>query len=61
MGFVKKTVKRLMDIDQLPNEGKSHIFYMIDNLIKAATLKSYLVFACIMLARAAGIAPAVGQ
>ncbi|MGB0429346.1 MAG: DNA-binding protein [Bacteroidia bacterium] len=40
MAFDKKTVKRLMDIDQLPDEDKNHIFYMIDNLIKAAKLKA---------------------
>jgi len=37
MAFDKKTVKRLINIDQLPDEDKNHIFYMIDNLIIAAT------------------------
>jgi hypothetical protein len=34
------TVKRLLSIDKLPEEDKKHIFYTIDNLIKAAKLKS---------------------
>lgn len=38
--FDKKTVKRLQDIDKLEEEDKNHIFYMIDNLIKAAKLKT---------------------
>lgn len=38
--FDKQTVKRLQDIEQLPEEDKNHIFYMIDNLIKAAKLKT---------------------
>ncbi|NQY09767.1 MAG: helix-turn-helix transcriptional regulator [Flavobacteriales bacterium] len=36
----KQTLKRIQDIDNLPEEDKNHIFYMIDNLIKAAKLKS---------------------
>lgn len=40
IAFDKKTVKRLQDIDQLDEEDKEHIFYMIDNLIKAAKLKT---------------------
>ena len=38
--FNKQTIKRLQDIELLPNEDKDHIFYMIDNLIKAAKLKT---------------------
>ncbi len=40
ISFDKKTVKRLQDIEQLPDEDRNHIFYMIDNLIKAAKLKT---------------------
>ena len=36
----KKTLSRLQNIELLPKEDKEHIFYMIDNLIKAAKLKS---------------------
>jgi transcriptional regulator with XRE-family HTH domain len=36
----KKTLKRLEDIDNLPEDDKTHIFYTIDNLIKAAKLKA---------------------
>ncbi len=36
----KKTLQRLEDIAKLPNEDKNHIFYAIDNLIKAAKLKT---------------------
>lgn len=36
----KMTLKRLFDIEKLPKEDKEHIFYMIDNLIKAAKLKN---------------------
>jgi hypothetical protein len=36
----KKTLKRLEDIEQLPETDKEHIFYVIDNLIKAAKLKT---------------------
>ena len=28
------------DIEHLPQEDKDHIFYMIDNLVKAVKLKS---------------------
>jgi len=35
----KKNLQRLEDIEQLPEEDKTHIFYAIDNLIKAAKLK----------------------
>lgn len=40
ISFDKQTVKRLQDIEQLPEDDKNHIFYMIDNLIKAAKLKT---------------------
>lgn len=36
----KKNLQRLEDIEQLPEEDKKHIFYAIDNLIKAAKLKN---------------------
>ncbi len=36
----KKTLKRLQDIQKLPENDRSHIFYMIDNLIKAAKFKA---------------------
>ena len=36
----KKTLKRLEDIEKLPDEDKTHIFYTLDNLIKAAKLKA---------------------
>jgi transcriptional regulator with XRE-family HTH domain len=36
----KKTLKRLEDIDNLPDEDRTNIFYTIDNLIKAAKLKA---------------------
>lgn len=36
----KKNLQRLEDIEQLPEEDKAHIFYAIDNLIKAAKLKN---------------------
>jgi transcriptional regulator with XRE-family HTH domain len=32
----KKTMQRLEDIEKLPHEDKAHIFYALDNLIKAA-------------------------
>lgn len=35
-----KTLKRLQDIELLPEEDKKHIFYTIDNLVKAAKLKA---------------------
>jgi len=38
--FDKKNIKRLNDIEKLPDEDKQHIFYAIDNLIKAAKLKA---------------------
>ena len=36
----KRTLKRLEDIELLPNEDRNHIFYTLDNLIKAAKLKA---------------------
>lgn len=36
----KKTLKRLEDIEKLPEQDKEHIFYALDNLIKAAKFRS---------------------
>ena len=36
----KKTLQRLEEIDNLPSEDKHHIFYAIDNLIKAAKFRT---------------------
>ena len=36
----KKAMQRLEDIEKLPQEDKNNIFYTLDNLIKAAKLKS---------------------
>jgi transcriptional regulator with XRE-family HTH domain len=36
----KKTLQRLEDIGKLPEDDRQHIFYTIDNLIKAAKFKS---------------------
>ena len=36
----KKTLKRLQDIEQLPETDQEHILYAIDNLIRAAKLKA---------------------
>jgi len=38
--FDKKTVQRLNDLQQLPDEDKVHIFYALDSLIKAAKFKA---------------------
>jgi transcriptional regulator with XRE-family HTH domain len=38
--FDKKTVQRLIDLEQLPEDDKTHIFYALDGLIKAAKLKT---------------------
>ena len=38
--YDKEVLKRINDIEQLPEEDKNHIFYMIDNLVKAVKLKS---------------------
>ena len=35
-----KMMKRLQDIDKLPDEDKNGILYAIDNLLKAAKLKA---------------------
>lgn len=36
----KQTLKRLEDIDNLSDKDKDYIFYTLDNLIKAAKLKT---------------------
>lgn len=36
----KKTLKRLHDIEKLPENDKQNIFYTLDSLIKAAKLKA---------------------
>ena len=36
----KRTLKRLEDIELLPDEDRNHIFYTLNNLIKAAKLKA---------------------
>ena len=36
----KLTLKRLEDIELLPDEDRNHIFYTLDNLIKAAKIKA---------------------
>ena len=36
----KKTLQRLEDIEKLSDDDKQHIFYALDNLIKAAKLKA---------------------
>lgn len=36
----KRTLKRLEDIENLTDEDRTHIFYALDNLIKAAKLKA---------------------
>ena len=38
--YDKEVLKRINDIEHLPNEDKQHIFYLIDNLVKAAKLKA---------------------
>ena len=38
--YDKEVLKRIEDIEHLPEEDKAHIFYVIDNLIKAVKLKS---------------------
>ena len=38
--YDKAILKRINDIEHLPNEDKQHIFYLIDNLVKAAKLKA---------------------
>ncbi len=36
----KKTMQRLEDIENLPQEDNTHIFYALDNLIRAAKYKA---------------------
>ncbi len=38
--YDKEVLKRINDIEHLPDEDKQHIFYLIDNLVKAAKLKT---------------------
>jgi len=38
--YDKDVLKRIEDIEHLPEEDKAHLFYVIDNLIKAVKLKS---------------------
>ena len=38
--YDKDILKRIEDIEHLPEEDKNHLFYVIDNLIKAVKLKS---------------------
>ena len=38
--YDKEVLKRINDIEHLPEEDKEHLFYVIDNLIKAVKLKS---------------------
>ncbi len=38
--YDKEVLKRIEDIEDLPDEDKNHLFYVIDNLIKAVKLKS---------------------
>ncbi len=38
--YDKDLLKRINDIEHLPEEDKKHIFYMIDNIVKAVKLKS---------------------
>jgi hypothetical protein len=35
-----RVLKRIEDIEDLPDEDKNYLFYVIDNLIKAVKLKS---------------------
>jgi transcriptional regulator with XRE-family HTH domain len=36
----KKTLRRMNELEQLPEEDQEHIYYALDNLIKAARFKS---------------------
>ena len=38
--YDKEVLKRINDIEHLPNEDKQHIFYLIDNLVKAVKLNA---------------------
>ena len=36
----KTTMNRILELQKLPEDDKDHIFYTLDNLIKAAKLKT---------------------
>ena len=36
----KTTMNRILELQKLPDDDKQHIFYTLDNLIKAAKLKA---------------------
>ena len=36
----KKTLQRMNELEKLPKEDQKHIYYTLDNLIKAAKFKS---------------------
>ena len=36
----KSTMNRILELQKLPEDDKNHIFYTLDNLIKAAKLKT---------------------
>tara|TARA_R100000908_G_scaffold45503_2_gene21704 strand:+ start:25315 stop:25461 length:147 start_codon:yes stop_codon:yes gene_type:complete len=36
----KQTLQRLEDIQNLPEQDREHVFYTLDNLIKAAKFKA---------------------
>ena len=36
----KSTMNRILELQKLPEDNKNHIFYTLDNLIKAAKLKA---------------------
>jgi transcriptional regulator with XRE-family HTH domain len=38
--YDKDVLKRIDDIEHLPEEDKQHLFYLIDNLVKASKLKT---------------------
>lgn len=38
--YDKDVLKRIDDIEGLPEEDKNHLFYLIDNLVKASKLKT---------------------
>lgn len=38
--FIDAFVHKLQDLDNLPQEDRHHILYALDNLIKAAKLKT---------------------
>jgi hypothetical protein len=38
--YDKEVLKRIDDIEALPEEDKNHLFYLIDNLVKASKLKA---------------------